>query len=64
MKSKLFRLVSVLLVIAMLSVSFICDAFAVTERGEPEGYMIGFDSNLWQITDDSDNVSITAGGAI
>lgn len=64
MKSKLFKLISVILVIAILSVSFICDAFAVTESREPQSYMIGFDSSLWQITDASDNVSITAGGAI
>lgn len=61
MKSKLSKLISVILVIAILSVSFICDAFAVTESGEPQSYMIGFDSSLWQITDASDNVSITAG---
>ena len=61
---KIKRLMAVVLTLLIVALSIPMSAAAVTPGGDPECYLVGFDSSQWSITNNKDTVLITEDGEI
>lgn len=61
---KIKRLMAVVLTLLIVALSIPVSAAAVTPGGDPECYLVGFDSSQWSITNNKDTVLITEDGEI